>query len=760
MLRHVLLALLLFPIVAYAQVEQPRPLVVMNLAAHPDDEDGNTLAYYRHHENAVAYSVIFTRGEGGQNEAGPELYERLGAIRTAETEAAARILGTQVFFLNFYDFGYSKSADETFAEWSRDRRGFWDTDDPIVSAEAGRERVTARLVYLIRKLKPDVLFTNHDTLTVGPNTQHGHHQAVGNSAYDAFALAADPSFHPEQLEEDGIDLWQPQRLFLRQWRNPNNPDVSVPVGDPCPSRVLQAAYDCTDLAVRAAGQHFSQGFDKFAARFRADSTHFRLLREAADAPPVPQGTEDLAMGLPPNPHAAMALQFEQSGGYSLINRPDGGLSIRLEPSLATPGETIVLVPEVVRGQWRSSLSVRLRGSIDTTVTVESDSRVDLRVSPNAHTTFPAHRYQYDRYAIHSTTSFQIENGARRELLLEVAPPVVIDLPPAPIRLSPGDNVIQVDVQTFDPAADSVQVGLAVIPDGGMTEVSFREYQLLTPEETQAVFRFSLPADVAPGRYRVAVQAMAGPTSAPAEPYVVIRPAAVLPAVHVAEGLRVGFVQSYGQVTENALRAMGANVTVLDSTALATSDFDDLDTIVLDIRAYLVRADLREHNDRLLQWVRRGGHLVVGYHKTFEWNPGRSGSFFDIDVVEVPDEGWAPYPLTLGRSRVTREDAPVEVLQDDHVLFQSPHTITPDDWDDWVQERGLYFPREYDERYAELLAMNDPGEDALRGGLLLADVGEGTYLYSSLVWYRQLEALNPGAWRMFANLVSLPLTDGR
>ena len=174
----------------------------------------------------------------------------------------------------------------------------------------------------------------------------------------------------------------------------------------------------------------------------------------------------------------------------------------------------------------------------------------------------------------------------------------------------------------------------------------------------------------------------------------------------------------------------------------------------------MRAGLREHNDRRLQWVRGSGHLVVGDHKTFEWNPGRSGSFFYIDVVEVPDEGWAPYPLTLGRSRVTREDAPVEVLQDDHVLFQSPHTITPDDWDDWVQERGLYFPREYDERYAELLAMNDPGEDALRGGLLLAEVGGGTYLYSSLVWYRQLEALNPGAWRMFANLVSLPLTDGR
>jgi len=147
----------------------------MNLAAHPDDEDALTMAHYRHAHDAVVHSVIYTRGEGGQNEIGPELYAALGAIRTAETEAAARHLGTQVRFLNFDDFGYSKHASETFERWG------------------GEDEVTGRLVYLIRKLKPDVLFTNHDTLTVGPRTQHGHHQAVGISAYRAMQLAADPA---------------------------------------------------------------------------------------------------------------------------------------------------------------------------------------------------------------------------------------------------------------------------------------------------------------------------------------------------------------------------------------------------------------------------------------------------------------------------------------------------------------------------------------------------------------------------------------
>ncbi len=772
-----LFLLVLFPLVAGAQDElpntlflretQPRPLVVMNLAAHPDDEDGNTLAYYRHHENAVAYSVIYTRGEGGQNEAGPELYERLGAIRTAETEAAARILGTQVFFLNFYDFGYSKSADETFAEWSRNRRGFWDTDDPIVGVEEGRDQVTARLVYLIRKLKPDVIFTNHDTLTVGPNTQHGHHQVVGITAYDAFALAADQAFHPEQLEENGVDLWQPKRLFLRQWRQPDGPDVAVPVGDPCPAPPLPSQEDCTEIAVRAAGQHFSQGFDKFAPRFRADTTYFTLLRSADSVADIPQGSRDLAIGLERNAYArrAGAEYFVASGRGFMFDPP----SFDVRPLTVVPGQQALLSradsiggplqqeQEMIGGYSAGPETVvYLSGAIKTQLGIrrEDGASTPFRIPDNAHLTLPTYRSQYDRSSTGPPVFLVLGYGGMY-LPLEVAPPVVVDLDPAPIRLVPGGNEILVQVTTFDPAAEQVQIRIFPRRERGLVEAFSGETVTLSPSDTTAVLHVNVGER--PGRYVITIEASASPTSAPSRSYVVTRPAAVLPDIRVAEGLRVGFVRSYDGITENALRAMGAEVTVLDSTALATSDFSQFDTIVLDIRAYLVRPDLREHNQRLLEWVRRGGHLVVGYHKTFEWNPGQSGGFFDVDVVDVPEEGWAPYPLRLGRDRVTREDAPVEVLQPDHVLFRSPHAVIADDWNGWVQERGLYFPGEYDEHYQELVATNDPGEEPLRGGLLLADFGEGTYLYSSLGWYRQLEALNPGAWRLFANLVSLPLT---
>jgi len=190
---------------------------------------------------------------------------------------------------------------------------------------------------------------------------------------------------------------------------------------------------------------------------------------------------------------------------------------------------------------------------------------------------------------------------------------------------------------------------------------------------------------------------------------------------------------------------GTKDITLDSTALATGQFDGLHTVVVDIRALLDRPDLVAHKDNLLDWVERGGHLVVGYHKSFEWNA---------------EGGVAPFPITLGRDRVTDETAAITLTEPDHPLFQSPHTLTEADWDGWVQERGLYFPSEADDRFERLVTVGDPGEDPLTTGLLFAEVGQGTYVYSPLVWYRQLAALNPGAWRAFSNLVSLPLVDGR
>ena len=683
-----------------------RPLVVLNLAAHPDDEDGLTMAYYRGNQDAAVYSVIFTRGEGGQNEAGPELYERLGAIRTEETERAARTLGTRVFYLNRYDFGYSKHAWETFDEWSRARAGFWDTDAPARGETAGRDSLVADLVLLVRRLKPDVLFTNHDTTTAGPDAQHGHHQAVGVAALAAFRLAADAAYRPDQLAQPGVDLWQPSRLFLRvggfSRGAPDAYSVAVPVGDACAPTAARPAEPCADRAVAAAGQHVSQGFDTFAPRFRRDTTYFQLLASAPGAPPLPSGASDLAAGLGPNPHAA---------ALDLQTRVETG---RQRATVVGEGE------------------VRLAGPAETP-------------------TLPKHRQQYARRTATPAAAYRETDAGAVLDRTETAPPVVTDLAPGPVRLVPGRNRVGVGLAVYDEAADSVRVHLALEEADAIDAVATAAVTVPASTDTLVV-PLDLPDDAGPGRYRLRVDAA---TSGMDLPYTVARPAAVLPDVAVAPGLRVGFVRSYDGTTAEALRVMGAEVVELDSLALAHARFDGLHTVVVDIRAYLDRHDLRAHNGRLLAWVEGGGHLVVGYQKLFEWNEGAANP-----LTGEPNGAYAPYPLALGRDRVTMEDAPVEALAPDHALFHAPHEVTPADWEGWVQERGLYFPSDYDARYAELLATGDAGEAPLRSGLLLARVGAGTYVYSPLVWYRQLDALNPGAWRLFANLVSLPLVDGR
>ncbi|MCH8960293.1 MAG: hypothetical protein IH820_02995, partial [Bacteroidetes bacterium] len=175
------------------------------------------------------------------------------------------------------------------------------------------------------------------------------------------------------------------------------------------------------------------------------------------------------------------------------------------------------------------------------------------------------------------------------------------------------------------------------------------------------------------------------------------------------------------------------------------------------RSYLIRQDLRLHNDKLLAWVQDGGHLIVNYQKTFEWNEQYPDPF---DDSRTNPGTFAPYPLVLGHGRVTREDAAVAVQQPGHLLMHQPNTIMPEAWEGWVQERGLYFPRSWDDAYEELFCMNDPGEQPLCGSTLLARYGEGTYFYTALVWYRQLKVYHPGAYALFANMISLPLVDGR
>jgi hypothetical protein len=210
-------------------------------------------------------------------------------------------------------------------------------------------------------------------------------------------------------------------------------------------------------------------------------------------------------------------------------------------------------------------------------------------------------------------------------------------------------------------------------------------------------------------------------------------------INVPENLRVGYITAEGEPIPEALQRLGIQVESLDAQALAFGDLSKYDAIVVGVRAYELRPELPGANQRLLDYVSNGGTLVVQYNRDFVW-----------DKLQP-----VPYPAKIGSPtpRITDENSPVKFLKPDDSLLNRPNKITQDDFKGWVQERGLYFWSQFDLKYAPLLAMNDPGESDLNGGLVYARYGKGTYIYTGIAFFRQLPEGVPGAYRLFVNLLS-------
>jgi len=255
-----------------ALLDLTNPWTVMCVAAHPDDEDGSTLTILRRKYGIHTVSLFSTFGEGGQNAVGPELYEELGVIRARETMAAAEVQGSEPHFLGFRDFGFSKSAEETFKAW-------------------GEKEILRRMVLQIRLLRPDVIITNHDT-----TSGHGHHQATGRMILQAIDAAADPIQFPEQLSQAGV--WQVQRLFVRnrgQAEGTSAPQIfTVEPNENDPVRGITYAQQ----ALLGLQKHATQGpWPKTVPAGGARQIRYGLAKQAPSAPPLPANAKTPVDGL-------------------------------------------------------------------------------------------------------------------------------------------------------------------------------------------------------------------------------------------------------------------------------------------------------------------------------------------------------------------------------------------------------------------------------------------------------------------------------
>lgn len=775
----------------------------MCVAAHPDDEDGTSLTVLRHKHGVHTVSLFSTYGEGGQNAVGPELYEELGVIRARETMAAAEIQGSEPYFLGLKDFGFSKSADEAFRFWGHDealsrmvlkirelRPDVIITNHDTTSGH-GHHQATGRLlleafdaaadphrfpdqikgdvqvwqvkrVFVRTRSNPQAAAADDKIVTIDPNEQ----DSIRGTSYAEQALQALQKHETQgpwprtvaqmaarfRLSSDGrlpliryrlireatnaAALPKTPNTFLDDLRLPDSVTTKLAVlkiedrplfdFETQPDVLLQFL-----VAARKAGV--------FQGDSPGETTRLRVMRERLDR----AFTLLSGMAITLNALSPVFVPAEETS--FTLNLSNGG--------------TREIVVSKVQVTGMSSVSVDapdvLPPGTDATKTI------GVRTPLNMWTSLPPAHHLYDGYLFGRqivADATVVLDGAefhvRTTNQLDVARAVEIGkISPSPYVWSPGTSnlplsfKVKVTNHLAKPFTGTISLTIAqkrMIETG--TKLS------LAAQETREVLLESSarPPDVLrmPGSRKLpAVKsrpiAVAVRDAATNKLITASSTELVYTDAGAVRGIRVGFIPSFDQTIESSLRTLGVKANELSVSDIQNGDLKAYDTIIIDNRGYEAHPELIAANDRLLSFVREGGTLVVFYHKDNEWNPN----------PERKRPQLAPYPIILNDQRVTDENAAITFLDPKHPLLNFPNEIGPAHFENWIQERGLYYAKEWDEHYAVLLSMHDPGEPALKGGLLVAPYGKGQYIYTSLVWYRQLRAGIPGTYRMFANMIS-------
>lgn len=833
---------------------------VLYVTAHPDDEHNGMLVRLSRGLGLRTALLTVTRGEGGQNAIGPELFDALAVLRSSELMALHRYDGVEQYFGRAYEFGYSFSVEETFAKW-------------------GREDTLGDVVRVLRAFRPDVIVTLPLQGTGGGQ----HHHAVAQLAKDAFRAAADPG----RFAEQGLSAWQARKIYEGGIGGFGGGDettaVRVPTGvfDPLLGMTWQ------QLGIRSRTMHRCQGVGQLGADPAPAEGRFRLVdAEPAVAAPeadildgVPASVVGLRRFAPASVELASALlglerKFAAVQAAGTASTPEGtvpalaaaldavrsaraglaaqltdggaraeidarladeeadvetalalahGLSLeaRADDGLVTPGQALGVVAALYNGASRTveveglELEAPAGWSIErreapaeraSTLAAGALARVrfGLTVAADAPPSRPYWRRLADRdrhelrvpadetrpfspppvvararlrvagvaTALRAPVVWRYEGpfvgGERRheltvvpELSLRVTPEVVA----IPLAGARRPIEVRVSVRSFAkraaPAAVRIEApaGFAVEPPSASLAFA------VEGEEAVARFRVTPPAGLAAGalalravatrdgrEYRDFVQAVEYDH---VERRQLLRPAEtrlVVLDVRTSPAARVGYVMGSGDALADAVEQLGVPLTRLSADDLLFADLGRFTTIVLGIRAYETRPDLRAAHGRLMRWVEAGGHLVVQY--------GRAAMNRLAPEAPAPPEGapspYVPYPATVTAERISDETAPLRLVAPAHPLLATPNRIGEADWSGWVQERGIQLLSQQDARYQELLAATDPfaynaGEK--QGLLVEAKVGKGTWTYVGLVLFRQVPAGVPGGWRLLANLVS-------
>ena len=762
---------------------------VLYIAAHPDDENTRLLAYLSKEMKLRTGYLSLTRGDGGQNLIGNEQGELLGLIRTQELLAARRIDGAEQFFTRANDFGFSKTSDEAFKIW-------------------GKEQILADVVWVIRQFRPDLIITRFPE---DARAGHGHHAGSAILAREAFSAAADPKRFPEQLQY--VKVWQAKRLVWNTFNfgtnNTTSPDqLKRDVGLYNP--LLGMGYG--ELAAISRTNHKSQGFGTALQRGEALEYFSPVAGEAAKADLF----EGISLPYQWKNRTAQETYQRLLKDFNYRN-PAASLALllQLKAQIDDPGFNHPLLDALIlsaAGIWADATTVESQYAKDESIPVKvqaiqragSQNKFPIRLSLNGQTSkalpfnqlitqepiLPAAQaitqpywleaeHPIGQYTIAkqewvgapenpNPPSVQLEwiigtqhiqqrlavqykytdpiRGERYQPLI-IAPPVTATLNDK-VLVFTQDSAKTISLSLHHFGQRSQGSVKPLLPAGWRSVPAQRDFDLRQRgEEQQVSFDIIPPPGTHGGSLRIEVSTHGeiNDRGWHSLHYEHIPPISLFPAAKArlekmdlkTAGKQVAYIEGAGDLVPEALRQMGYTVTLLRPDQLAKANLTAFDAIVTGVRLYNVSEDMKNLQQHLLHYVEQGGTLLIQYNV----NNG----------LKLADIG--PYPFKLVNQRVTEEDAEVRFLLPNDPVLSYPNKISSKDFEGWIQERGLYFATDIDPHYRTPLSMNDTRESPANGALLVTDYGKGKFVYTSLVFFRELPAGVPGAYRLFANLLA-------
>jgi LmbE family N-acetylglucosaminyl deacetylase len=735
----------------------PDRIRVLWIAAHPDDEDTQLITWLSRGGRAETAYLALNRGDGGQNLIGNELGEQLGIIRTEELLAARRVDGAHQYFTRAYDFGFSKTADETYTHWPKDS-------------------LLADVVTVIRAFRPQIIMT---TFSGTPRDGHGHHQVSALLAKEAYeTAAADTVRFPSRTY--GAP-WTPLKFYRSAFFSPGEGTVRINVGEYNPK--LGKSYQ--EIAAESRSQHKSQGFGTLQRKgviwdmVRRDASRVNASTPAKDEKSIFDGLENLVKPATEDVDSRIAepnVALEAIADRRIVAVDDSArvmvtvynrspIQITVHPTWAgAPTVATVTVSPDSSFRW----TTYVRGTEITQPWWLATPRNGDLFSPQIGTMSEdeKEKQNWPGVLVCASAISCIEHKA--PVVYHFADPVRGDMQ-RPLAVAPAMSV------TLENSAELARAGIALdrffsvtlrsalmsqkpvtvslsLPSGLVADSAQRTVMVDSAGTRTITFR--VRGRLSTGTHTIAATATVDGIASrmgympidyehitPERQYREASVAIRTVDVTVPSRLHVAYIPGVGDNVAPALRQLGISVAIIQPSEIPSTDLSAFTTVVVGPRAYQASRELIDNNQYLLAFAKNGGTLVVQYGQYEMMRPG---------------PGLMPYPITIARphDRVTDENAPVTVLDPSSRAFAAPNRITQADYEGWVQERSLYMPRTFDASYHPLLAMNDPGEPPNKGAILLAPYGKGLYVYTTLAFFRQLPAGVSGGTRLFVNLLAL------